>query len=67
MHLSKTMLSISAISTETTMKDIMTTQVPTDKTITMIGYQETTVTVMFITTDPAPLPKTMINNMVPDP
>ena len=43
---SKTMVSILMISTKTTMNDTMTAPDPTAKTITTIGYQDITVTVM---------------------
>ena len=45
----------------------MTAPATTYKTITMIGDQETTVTVMATTTAPAPSSMTTIDNTTPDP
>ena len=53
---SKTMVSISVISIEMTMKDTMTAPAPAAKTITTIGDQETIVTVIDMATTTAPAP-----------
>ena len=52
---------------ETTTKDTTTFPAPTDKTINVIGDQETTVTVMAMMPTPEPLSTTIIKNTAPEP
>ena len=68
-QLSKTMVSNFTILTKTTTKDMTTAPVPTYKMITMIGYQDITVTVMDTMTMPEPssTSTTTINNTAPEP
>ena len=65
--LSKTMASVSTISTKMTTKDTTTAPAPTAKMITEIEYQDTTVIVMAMTTAPEYLSMTTIENTVPEP
>ena len=64
---SKTVVSILRISTKMTTNDKTTALESTSKRRTMIGYQETNVTVMAMMTSPMTFSTTTIENTVPEP